>query len=86
MSPAPHKSIIGIDFPALAKQVRELTLVLHEAQRYTDEASQRHAVFLEGARAALSWVLGGPVGSELYSAQLEGEKLARLEAMGEVSR
>jgi hypothetical protein len=82
----PYKSVTSVDFPALAKQVRELTLVLHEAQRYTDEDSQRHAVFLGGAIAALTWMQGGPVGSELYSAQLEGEKLARLEAMGEVSR
>jgi hypothetical protein len=86
MSPAPHKSITVVDFPAITRQINELAMVSRQADQYDDHVSQCHVAFLAGARAALSWVLGGPVGSELYSAQLEGEELARLEAMGEVSR
>lgn len=86
----PHKNVTALDFRAVERQITEIGLVIREAEKYTDPASQRHAAFLAGAVQALTWVAGGPAGSELYSAQLEGEKLARLlqqeEAIREASR
>lgn len=81
MPKPPHKIVTAVDFMAVERQIRDLNLVRAEAEKYDDGASQRHAAFLAGAVAALTWVAGGPAGSELYSAQLDGEELARQQAI-----
>lgn len=85
MPKPPHKNITGLDFQAVERQIGELQLVEKDAAQYEDEASKRHLAFLNGAIAALTWVAGGSAGSELYSAQLEGEKLARVARLQEMS-
>lgn len=79
MPKPPHKTVIGLDFLAVERQITELRLVIAEAEKEPGPAHRNLVKFLNGAVSALTWVAGGPAGSELYSAQLEGEKLARLE-------
>jgi hypothetical protein len=71
----PHKTITTLDFPAVEQQIRQLALVVKAASEFPDPDSQRFAALVTGAVQALTWVTGGPAGSELYSAMLDGEQL-----------
>jgi hypothetical protein len=71
----PHQSVTTLDFSAVETQIKALTLVAEAAEEFPyDAVSREHAAFVRGAIAALTWVTGGPAGSTLYSAMLDGEQ------------